>query len=173
MWIRDFPRACTRGYVRGLSRRACAGRATAHAGASGFAFPIGSPLRSHGNDLRGCSVENSTQTVDDLIAAPWISRLLASLVDRMFPLVPRGLLKGPSLRFHQGRRSPGAQPEIASKAVREEIEDRLHGQAADHRCSGRARRQVARDASFSSETHSPHPRLDGLRTVVGMANTPD
>src|SRR5205807_6841686 len=89
------------------------------------------------------------ESVDDSRGRPWISRLLASSVDRMFLLVPRGLLKGPGLRFHQGHRSPGAQPEIASKAVQEEIEDRLHGQAAEHRCSGRARRQVARDISFS------------------------
>src|SRR5258707_7367289 len=34
-------------------------------------------------------------------------------------------------RFHQRNRASGAQPEIASKAVREDIEDRLHGQAAE------------------------------------------
>ena len=49
----------------------------------------------------------------------------------MVHLVPRGLSKETSPRFHQGNRFPGAQPEIASKAVREDIEDRLHGQAAE------------------------------------------
>src|SRR5207245_9812868 len=68
----------------------------------------------------------------------------------MFLPVPRGLLKGTGRRFHQGQRSPGAQPEIASKAVREEIEDRLHGQAAVLRSCGRARRLVARGVFFSS-----------------------
>jgi hypothetical protein len=47
--------------------------------------------------------------------------------DRMFPLVPRGLLKGTETEIPStSQGSPGAQPEIASKAVREGIEDRLH-----------------------------------------------
>ena len=158
MWIRDFPIAGPRGKVRDLSRRACVGRPSAHAGASGFAFPSAGPcvfvFRNAVARVRGLTVEMSSESVDDSPGGPWISRLLTSSVDRMFLLVPRGLLKGPGLRFHQGQRSPGAQPEIASKAVQEEIEDRLHGQAAEHRCSGRARRQVARGISFSR--HFPH-----------------
>src|SRR3981081_4221436 len=60
-------------------------------------------------------------------------------------------------RFHQRNRASGAQPEIASKAVREDIEDRLHGQAAELRSCGRARRQVARVASFSSASSTVRP----------------
>ena len=158
MWIRGFPIGSPRRKVRDLSRRACVGRPSAHAGASGFAFLSAEAcvfgVRQNVVGLRGLTVEKSSQSVDDSSGGPWISRLLTSSVARMFLLVPRGLLKGPGLRFHQGQRSPGAQPEIASKAVQEEIEDRLHGQAAEHRCSGRARRQIARGALFSS--HSPH-----------------
>jgi hypothetical protein len=45
----------------------------------------------------------------------------------MFHLVPRGLLKGTESEIPSTTQgSPGAQPEIASKAVREGIEDRLH-----------------------------------------------
>src|SRR5213594_4803650 len=93
--------------------------------------------------------------VDEPTVHTWISRLLASLVDPMFPLVPRGLSKGLKPEIPSRASVPGAQPEIASKAVREDIEDRLHGQAAEHRCSGRARRQFARDAFFPL-----HPGLD-------------
>src|SRR6266566_8268728 len=88
------------------------------------------------NALRLWTTSPSVRGKVGCLPSPWPSR---------FPLVPRGLSKGTGPRFHQGHRSPGAQPEIASKAVREDIEDRLHGQAAEHRCSGRARR--ATDAS--------------------------
>src|SRR5256712_7911058 len=95
----------------------------------------------------------------------WITRLPRPPKPRRFLPVPRGLLKGTGPRFHQGHRSPGAQPEIASKAVREDIEDRLHGQAAELRSSGRARRQVARDAFFSPLIH-PFPSTVQLSTCL-------
>src|SRR2546423_13940693 len=60
-------------------------------------------------------------------------------------------------RFHQRNRASGAQPEIASKAVREDIEDRLHGQAAELRSCGRARRQVARVVSLSAASDAVRP----------------
>jgi len=47
-------------------------------------------------------------------------------------IATRGVCQGERIRrFHQRRRASGAQPEIASKAVREDIEDRLHGQIAE------------------------------------------
>src|SRR5205085_6959892 len=115
----------------------------------------------------------SWTTSSGAVSISWISPLLGDWTARKFHLVPRGLLKGTGPRFHQGHRSPGAQPEIASKAVREDIEDRLHGQAAELRSCGRARRQVARVVSlpaasgpvrpaYSSRMADPLPADDAL-----------
>lgn len=67
------------------------------------------------------------------------NRLAADRAPAHIDVVPRGLPKGTGQRFHQRTRSPGAQPEIASKAVGEEIADRLHGEVAELLSSGSAR----------------------------------
>src|SRR5258708_27597724 len=85
-----------------------------------------------------------------------------SLGRRLCFIATRGVCQEERIRrFHQRNRASGAQPEIASKAVREDIEDRLHGQAAELRSCGRARRQVARGAFCPA-----HPHPSRLRTVA-------
>src|SRR5207249_11498679 len=123
MWIKDFLRADARGTLCDLSRRACPGRPR----------PV-QELRDLFCHLTCWHCWRSATScgpwwmergklvafVDEPTVHTWISRLLASLVDPMFPLVPRGLSKGLKPEIPSRASVPGAQPEIASKAVRED-----------------------------------------------------
>lgn len=98
---------------------------------------------------------------------------MVSVADRMFPPVPRGLPQGTGPEIRSKVWAPGAQPEIASKAVREGIEDRLHDPVAVFEAaSGNGGRSLG--TLFSSAFLPPfHPAERLFRSIGRMTGRPD
>jgi len=88
------------------------------------------PMRSGGQ-----TVEKFPRDVDNIASRGrrFVDKAVVRLAGAQLCFIAtRGVCQEERIRrFHQRSWASGAQPEIASKAVREDIEDRLHGQAAE------------------------------------------